>query len=95
MVFKPGRELLYRVREANLPSDSIILTHLPVANSASMIYSLEIGGLQRIMDMGQCNDAYGAIQVAVALAGAFNCGVSELPLSFDFPGMSKRQSISC
>ena len=32
--------------------------------------------------MGQCNDAYGAIQVAVALAGAFNCGVSELPLSF-------------
>ena len=34
------------------------------------------------MDMGQCNDAYGAIQVAVALAGAFNCGVNELPLSF-------------
>ena len=31
--------------------------------------------------MGQCNDAYGAIQVAVALAGAFECGVNELPLS--------------
>ena len=31
--------------------------------------------------MGQCNDAYSAIQVAVALAGAFNCGVNELPLS--------------
>ena len=42
----------------------------------------EIGGLPRLMDMGQCNDAYGAIQVAVALAGAFNCGVNELPLSF-------------
>ncbi|OPY58884.1 MAG: Hydroxylamine reductase [Pelotomaculum sp. PtaU1.Bin065] len=33
------------------------------------------------MDMGQCNDAYSAIQVAVALAGAFNCGVNELPLT--------------
>jgi hydroxylamine reductase len=32
--------------------------------------------------MGQCNDAYGAIQVALALAGAFDCGVNELPLSF-------------
>jgi hydroxylamine reductase len=31
--------------------------------------------------MGQCNDAYSAIQVAVALAGAFNCGVNELPLT--------------
>ena len=36
----------------------------------------------RLMDMGQCNDAYGAIQVAVALANAFGCGVNELPLSF-------------
>jgi hydroxylamine reductase len=40
-----------------------------------------IDGLPRIMDMGQCNDAYSAIQVAVALAKAFNCGVNELPLS--------------
>ncbi len=42
----------------------------------------EIGGLPRLMDMGQCNDAYGAIQVAVALADAFGCSVNELPLSF-------------
>ncbi len=42
----------------------------------------EIGGLPRIMDMGQCNDAYGAIQVAVALADAFGCGVNDLPLSY-------------
>jgi hydroxylamine reductase len=41
-----------------------------------------VAGLPRIMDMGQCNDAYSAIQVAVALAGAFNCGVNDLPLSF-------------
>ncbi len=41
-----------------------------------------IDGFPRIMDMGQCNDAYGAIQVAVALANAFGCGVNDLPLSF-------------
>lgn len=40
-----------------------------------------IGGLPRIMDMGQCNDAYSAIKVAVALAEAFECGVNELPLT--------------
>ena len=33
------------------------------------------------MDVGQCNDAYSAIQIAVALAEAFGCGVNELPLS--------------
>ena len=40
-----------------------------------------IGGLPRIMDMGQCNDAYSAIKVAVALADAFGCGVNDLPLT--------------
>ncbi len=40
-----------------------------------------LGGLPRIMDMGQCNDAYGAIMVAVALAEAFGCGVNDLPLT--------------
>ena len=40
-----------------------------------------IGGLPRVMDMGQCNDAYGAIKVAVALAETFGCGVNELLLS--------------
>ena len=41
----------------------------------------EIDGFPRIMDMGQCNDAYGAIKVAVALAEAFGCEVNDLPLS--------------
>jgi hydroxylamine reductase len=41
----------------------------------------EIGGLPRLLDCGQCNDAYSAIQIAVALAGAFDCGVNDLPLS--------------
>ena len=40
-----------------------------------------IGSLPRLMDIGQCNDAYSAIQVAMALANAFGCGVNELPLS--------------
>ena len=40
-----------------------------------------IGGLPRLMDMGQCNDAYSAIKVAMALAEAFGCGVNDLPLS--------------
>ena len=40
-----------------------------------------IGPFPRILDVGQCNDAYGAVQVALALAGAFNCGVNDLPLT--------------
>lgn len=63
------------------PSDTIILT---LACGKYRFNDLDLGtidGLPRIMDMGQCNDAYSAIQVAVALAKAFNCGVNELPLS--------------
>ena len=63
------------------PSDSIILT---LACGKYRFNDLElgtIGGLPRIMDMGQCNDAYSAIKVAIALAEAFECDVNELPLS--------------
>lgn len=63
------------------PGDSIILT---LACGKFRFNDLDlgtIGGLPRIMDMGQCNDAYSAIQVAVALAEAFGCGVNDLPLS--------------
>ena len=41
----------------------------------------DIGGIPRLLDIGQCNDAYSAIQIAVALANAFKCGVNDLPLS--------------
>jgi hydroxylamine reductase len=41
----------------------------------------DIGGIPRLLDIGQCNDAYSAVQIAVALAGAFNVGVNDLPLS--------------
>ena len=40
-----------------------------------------IGGIPRLLDIGQCNDAYSAVKIAQALAGAFNCGVNDLPLS--------------
>ena len=63
------------------PEDSIILT---LACGKYRFNDLDlgtIGGLPRIMDMGQCNDAYSAIKVAIALAEAFECGVNELPLS--------------
>jgi hydroxylamine reductase len=41
----------------------------------------DIGGIPRLLDVGQCNDAYSAIQIALALSKAFNVGVNELPLS--------------
>lgn len=64
------------------PKDSIVLTLACGKFRFNDLDLGEIGGLPRLMDMGQCNDAYGAIQVATALAEAFQCGVNELPLSF-------------
>lgn len=63
------------------PKDSVILTLACGKYRFNDLDLGEIGGLPRMMDMGQCNDAYSAIQVAIALAGAFNCSVNELPLS--------------
>ena len=63
------------------PSDTIILTLACGKYRFNDLDLGSIGGFPRIMDMGQCNDAYGAIKVAVALAQAFDCGVNELPLS--------------
>ena len=63
------------------PEDTVILT---LACGKFRFNDLDlgsIGGLPRLLDMGQCNDAYGAIQVAAALAEAFNCQVNDLPLS--------------
>lgn len=64
------------------PKDSIVLTLACGKYRFNDLHLGEIGGLPRLMDMGQCNDAYGAIQVAVALSGAFGCDVNELPLSY-------------
>ena len=77
---KPGRNY-YTEFVQKTPKDSIVLT---LACGKYRFNDLDlgtIGGLPRIMDMGQCNDAYSAIRVASALAEAFGCGVNELPLS--------------
>ena len=65
----------------NTPEDSIILT---LACGKFRFNDMDLGqaaGLPRLMDMGQCNDAYSAIRVASALADAFGCTVNELPLT--------------
>jgi hydroxylamine reductase len=78
---KPGRN--YYTNFVKLtPPDSVVLT---LACGKYRFNDLDLGtvaGLPRLMDVGQCNDSYGAVQVAVALAQAFGCGVNELPLSF-------------
>lgn len=63
------------------PSDTIILTLACGKYRFNDLNIGEIGGLPRILDMGQCNDAYSAIKVAVALAEAFECEVNDLPLT--------------
>jgi len=77
---KPGRN--YYTEFVKLaPKDTVILT---LACGKFRFNDLDlgtIGGLPRIMDMGQCNDAYSAIQVALALSRAFDCDVNELPLT--------------
>lgn len=78
---KPGRNY-YTDFVKQTPKDSIVLTLACGKYRFNDLYLGEIGGLPRLMDMGQCNDAYGAIQVAVALSGAFGCDVNELPLSY-------------
>jgi hydroxylamine reductase len=77
---KPGRNYYTEFVE-KVPADCIVLT---LACGKFRFFDKElgtIGGIPRLLDMGQCNDAYSAIQVAVALANAFGCGVNDLPLS--------------
>ena len=77
---KPGRNYFTDfVKQA--PADTMILT---LACGKYRFNDLDIGsiaGIPRILDMGQCNDAYGAIKVALALSEVFQCGVNDLPLS--------------
>lgn len=77
---KTGRNYYTNFVEQS-PKDSIILTLACGKYRFNDLDIGSIGGLPRILDMGQCNDAYGAIRVAIALAEAFDCGVNELPLS--------------
>ena len=78
---KPGRNYYTEFVE-KVPKDCMILT-LACGKFRFFDKQLgDIGGIPRLLDVGQCNDAYSAVQIAVALAGAFECGVNDLPLSF-------------
>jgi hydroxylamine reductase len=77
---KPGRNYYTEFTE-KAPDDCVILT---LACGKYRFNKLDFGsidGIPRLLDCGQCNDAYSAIQIATALAKAFDCGVNELPLS--------------
>ena len=79
---KPGRNY-YTEFVRNTPEDTLVLT---LACGKFRFNDLDLGeladtGLPRLLDMGQCNDAYSALVVATALAEAFGCGVNELPLT--------------
>jgi hydroxylamine reductase len=77
---KPGRNYYTEIVE-KIPSDCVILT-LACGKFRFFDKDLgDIGGIPRLLDVGQCNDAYSAVQIAVALANAFDCGVNDLPLS--------------
>ncbi len=78
---KPGRNYYTEFVE-KVPKDCVVLT---LACGKFRFFDKElgdIGGIPRLLDIGQCNDAYSAVQIAVALSKAFNVGVNELPLSF-------------
>ncbi len=77
---KPGRNYYTEFVEKT-PKDTVVLT---LACGKFRFFDKDlgtIGGIPRLLDVGQCNDAYSAVQIAVALAKAFNCGVNDLPLS--------------
>ena len=77
---KPGRNYYTELAQA-VPDDCVILTLACGKYRFNKLEFGDIGGIPRLLDCGQCNDAYSAIQIAVALAGAFDCGVNDLPLS--------------
>ncbi len=78
---KPGRNYYTEFVE-KVPSDCAVLT-LACGKFRFFDKDLgDIGGIPRLLDVGQCNDAFSAIQIAVALSKAFDCDVNDLPLSF-------------
>jgi hydroxylamine reductase len=77
---KPGRNYYTEFVEKT-PKDTVILTLACGKFRFNHLDLGTIGGIPRLLDVGQCNDAYSAIKIAEALAGAFGCGVNELPLS--------------
>ncbi len=64
-----------------VPKDSVILTLACGKYKFNKLDFGDIGGIPRLLDIGQCNDAYSAIQLALALAAEFDCDINELPLT--------------
>ncbi len=87
---KPGRNY-YTEFAQKVPNDCVILTLACGKYRFNKLKFGSIDGIPRLLDCGQCNDAYSAIQIAVALAKAFECGVNDLPFRLCCPGMSKRR----
>ena len=77
---KPGRNY-YTDFARSAPKDTVILTLACGKYRFNKEEFGDIGGIPRLLDIGQCNDAYSAIQIAAALSKAFGCGVNDLPLS--------------
>ncbi len=77
---KPGRNYYTELAE-KAPKDTVILTLACGKYRFNKLELGDIGGIPRLLDIGQCNDSYSAVQFALALAGAFQCGVNDLPLS--------------
>ena len=77
---KPGRNY-YTDFAQQVPDDCVILTLACGKYRFNKLPFGDIGGIPRLLDVGQCNDAYSAVQIAVVLAEAFDCGVNDLPLS--------------
>lgn len=77
---RSGRSYYTELAEA-IPNDCVILTLACGKFRFNKLDFGTIGGLPRLLDIGQCNDAYSALQIALALAKAFECGVNDLPLS--------------
>jgi hydroxylamine reductase len=77
---KPGRNYYTELVE-KAPKDTVILTLACGKYRFNKMELGDIGGIPRLLDVGQCNDTYSAVQIALALAGAFKCGVNDLPLS--------------
>ncbi len=77
---KPGRNYYTELAEA-IPKDCVILTLACGKYRFNKLEFGDIGGIPRLLDIGQCNDAYSAIKIAVALADAFGTDVNSLPLS--------------
>ncbi len=77
---RSGRDYYTQLAES-VPDDCIIMTLACGKYRFNKLQFGDIGGIPRLLDIGQCNDTYSAIQIAVALAGAFDCGVNDLPLS--------------